>query len=308
MASKPKQSHRGDDSVSSRYVWLLLSFGSHRRICSSYVQRQTQGNQGVRDAVQALQFIHDNIAAFGGDPNSVTLAGQSSGAHLIRAILNAPAAAPLFQRAILHSDPANFGTQTQTTSRAVSDFALSQTGCSDLGCLRSATSGDLLSASTTTVQAGQGIDDSLAASEVWRPFIGSLTGSPFEDDPSGTSSTGKPIIFTNVENEGGSVVGSMLMPTSAGAQSAQLRAYPVTLPRDQLFGQMFNGGRAAALATASQYSMDTPASSSTTAQAVSFSETNDGLRQNIERSSRKACSPAPPGTTLNATPPKPPPT
>ncbi|EST07366.1 Carboxylesterase, type B [Kalmanozyma brasiliensis GHG001] len=228
----------------------------------------TPGNQGVRDAIQALQFVHDNIASFGGDPNSVTLAGQSSGAHLIRALLNAPSAAPLFQRAILHSDPANFGTQSRTTSQKVSDFALSQTGCSDLACLRSQSADDLLGASMSTLQAGQSIDPSVAMTEVFRPFTGALTASPFENDPSRSSSTGKPIIFTNVENESGSVVGSMLQPTSAGAQNAQMQAYPMSLSRDQLLGQMFNAGRSTSLSSAPQYSVDMKA--------------NDGLRQNLE--------------------------
>ncbi|TKY87540.1 hypothetical protein EX895_003554 [Sporisorium graminicola] len=238
-----------------------------------------QGNQGSRDAIQALQFIHDNIAAFGGDPNRVTLAGQSSGAHLIRSLLNAPSAAPLFARAILHSDPANFGTQTLSTSKAVSDFALSQTDCSDLACLRSMSAADLLSASATTVQAGQSISASVAEGEVWRPFLGALTGSAFEHKPSG----GKPIIFTNVENEGGSAVGTMLLPTGADASSAELRAYPVTMTREQLLGEMFNAGRGEALSNATQYGMNTNTSAyPPPAHIELYTQSNDSLRRNLD--------------------------
>lgn len=242
-----------------------------------------QGNQGVRDAIQALRFVHDNMASFGGDPNRITLAGQSSGAHLIRSLLNARSASWLFQQVILHSDPANFGTQTAQTSEQVSDFALQQTGCSDLDCLRSMSANDVLGASTAAVQAGRDIDPSVALTEVWRPFIDSLTGTAFEENPSDALSRAKPIIFTNVENEGGSAVGSLLLPTGAEAQRAQLRSYPISLTRQQLLDQMFNNGRASTLSNASQYAIDSNTSAyPSPAQVQLYSQSKDGLRRNLE--------------------------
>ncbi len=62
-------------------------------------------NFAVRDIVASLQFLHKVVASFGGDASKITIAGQSSGANLIRALLAAPSVAPLFQSAILHSDP-----------------------------------------------------------------------------------------------------------------------------------------------------------------------------------------------------------
>lgn len=242
------------------------------------------GNQGIRDAILALQFIRDNIAYFGGDPNSITLAGQSSGAHLIRALLDSDSAVSLFHRAVLHSDPANIGTQTLATSELVSQYALSQTNCTDLACLRAMSAQDVLEASTQTAQAGQSIDGAVSAAEVWRPFIGTLTGPPFEVNPSGALG-GKPIIFTNVENEGGSAVGDLLMPTAPGATTAELRAYPVSLTREQLLEQMFNDNRASVLSSAQQYGMNSSSTSSYPSpdQAQPFSIAEDGLRQNLER-------------------------
>ncbi|KAJ1024130.1 hypothetical protein NDA16_002969 [Ustilago loliicola] len=246
---------------------------------SSSSPNEVQGNQGIRDAIQALSFIKDNIAAFGGDPNAVALAGQSSGAHLIRALLNSPSASPLFSKAILHSDPANFGTQTLTTSKTVSQFAMDRTSCSDLACLRGLLASDILDASSATAQAGQSIEDAVAVSEGFRPFIGSLTGSPFEADP---TAGGKPIIFTNVENEAGSAVGQMLLPTSPGATSAQLRAYPVALGREQLLEQMFNGGRAQTLSSAAQYSMTSNTSFPPGSRVQVYASADDSLRRNLE--------------------------
>jgi carboxylesterase type B len=62
-------------------------------------------NFAVRDIITSLHFLQKVVPSFGGDPSKITVAGQSSGANLIRALLAAPSAAPLFKSAILHSDP-----------------------------------------------------------------------------------------------------------------------------------------------------------------------------------------------------------
>ena len=61
------------------------------------------GNWGTLDAIAALRWVHENIAAFGGDPNRVTLFGQSSGAGLISQLLGAEPAWPYYHRVILES-------------------------------------------------------------------------------------------------------------------------------------------------------------------------------------------------------------
>lgn len=63
-------------------------------------------NRGVLDWLAALEWVRDNIAAFGGDPGNVTIAGQSAGAAAVATLLTMPRAQGLFRRAIVMSGSA----------------------------------------------------------------------------------------------------------------------------------------------------------------------------------------------------------
>jgi para-nitrobenzyl esterase len=65
-------------------------------------------NRGLLDQVAALEWVRDCIRAFGGDPDRVTLFGQSAGGGSVAALLAMPRAAGLFQRAIVQSMPGTF--------------------------------------------------------------------------------------------------------------------------------------------------------------------------------------------------------
>lgn len=60
-------------------------------------------NIGIRDQIAAMQWVHDTIAAFGGDPDNVTIFGESAGAISVGVLLVRPAAKGLFKRAIMQS-------------------------------------------------------------------------------------------------------------------------------------------------------------------------------------------------------------
>ncbi|MBX0300028.1 carboxylesterase/lipase family protein [Cryobacterium sp. 1639] len=70
-------------------------------------ERPFESNLGLRDQVAALAWVRDNIRAFGGDPDAVTLFGESAGGNAVTTLMTVPAAMGLFQRAIAQSAPPN---------------------------------------------------------------------------------------------------------------------------------------------------------------------------------------------------------
>lgn len=84
-------------------------------------------NRGLLDQVEALRWVRDNIAAFGGDPGNVTIAGQSSGAASIACLMVMDRARGLFHRAIAHS-PAS-PCYTREISEATTREIAAAAGC-----------------------------------------------------------------------------------------------------------------------------------------------------------------------------------
>ncbi len=67
--------------------------------------QQFENNLGIRDQIAALKWVHENIAAFGGDPQEVTIFGESAGGTSVETLLSAKLAKGLFNKAIIESGP-----------------------------------------------------------------------------------------------------------------------------------------------------------------------------------------------------------
>ena len=88
--------------VSINYRMGVLGYLAHPELGAESAGGLS-GNYGLLDQVAALQWVRDNIAAFGGDPGNVTIAGESAGALSVMYLMASPGARGLFHRAVVQS-------------------------------------------------------------------------------------------------------------------------------------------------------------------------------------------------------------
>jgi para-nitrobenzyl esterase len=105
------------------------------------------GNAGTLDMVAALEWIRDNIAAFGGDPGNITIFGESGGGAKVSTLLAMPRAKGLFHRAIIQSGAA-VRLRTKDRALALTECVLQHLGAAaaTVAALQAVPLGDLLAA------------------------------------------------------------------------------------------------------------------------------------------------------------------
>jgi para-nitrobenzyl esterase len=99
---------RGVVLVMLQYRLGVFGFISHPEL-SAESEHAASGNYALLDQIAALQWVRDNIAAFGGDPANVTIFGQSAGAQDVGLLMLTPLSAGLFDKAVAQSGTATFG-------------------------------------------------------------------------------------------------------------------------------------------------------------------------------------------------------
>jgi para-nitrobenzyl esterase len=97
--------------VTINYRLGRLGFFAHPALSQAYPD-EPKGNYGYMDQIAALQWVQDNVAAFGGDPKNVTIFGFSAGGVSVHSLLTIPAAKGLFHKAICQSSGGRDGVLT----------------------------------------------------------------------------------------------------------------------------------------------------------------------------------------------------
>lgn len=113
--------------VTLNYRLGLLGFLAHPNLESD------GGNFGLMDQQQALRWVKENAAAFGGDPDNVTIFGESAGGHSVMSHIVSPRAEDekLFQRAIVQSGSYAPFQQSKAAAQATGETAATALGCAD---------------------------------------------------------------------------------------------------------------------------------------------------------------------------------
>ncbi len=155
------------------------------------------GNWGLLDQRAVLQWVRDNLSAWGGDVDRVTIQGESAGAGSVSCHMTSPLSWPLFHRAIMESGPiaaqwiALAASDAETSFRTVA----ANLRCDDVDCMRSKSAEDVLDASRSGIIDHDMID--------WAPVV---DGVVLAEEPRVLLAAGRfhrvPVLLGTNKNEG----------------------------------------------------------------------------------------------------------
>ena len=196
--------------VTINYRLNVFGFLAHPAL-SAESPHGASGNYGLLDMVAGLEWVRDNIAAFGGDPDRVTIFGESAGGGAVMSVMLMPQSEGLFHRAIAQSNwihgwdrPLAGDAGDLTPAEAQGTAVAAALGAGDLdpeaalAAMRAASAGDVLAA----IGAGAG-SPFLRTGHVWAPNV---DGWAIPDDPLALYAEGRqhpvPLVVGMNGNEG----------------------------------------------------------------------------------------------------------
>jgi para-nitrobenzyl esterase len=134
--------------VAANYRLGPFGFLGHAALTAEDPAYPSSGNYGFLDQRATLAWVHDHIAAFGGNPYDVTIAGQSAGAHSVSLHVVSPGSAGYFSRAIMQSGYGSTRWPTLADAESLGNQFAAALGCTDtlqvLSCMRSKTRDQVL--------------------------------------------------------------------------------------------------------------------------------------------------------------------
>lgn len=180
------------------------------------------GNMGLLDQIEALRWIKANAAAFGGDPEQITVFGESAGGISVCALMGAPLADSLFQRAIIESGNCSLMASTQPSPRwtktvfEVGEEVVSGLGCDAgdrLSCLRALSASEIVGATEVSAFSGGLLTNEFTYGPTVDGVV--LPKTPFERIAAGEGPKREVLVGSN-GNEGALFTSTDVILTSQG--------------------------------------------------------------------------------------------
>lgn len=167
------------------------------------VAEDVKGNAGFMDQQLAMKWVKDNIKNFGGDPEKITIFGESAGAMSVGLhLVSAPGSKDLFRAGIMESNPYALTFKTVEEAQHIGLVFKEMVDCKDLACLRAKPFAELMSAELFLETAKTTIFPGLQFYLTWTPVVDGdvITKDPFLAIEDGDLD--KPIILGTNHGEG----------------------------------------------------------------------------------------------------------
>ncbi|HEY4116050.1 MAG TPA: carboxylesterase/lipase family protein [Rhizomicrobium sp.] len=161
------------------------------------------GSEGIADQVMALNWVKRNIALFGGDPDNVTVFGESAGGMSVACLLAMPAARGLFHKGIMQSGSAHIG-HTRERSARVAQVVMQKLGIAagEVDKLADVTPAELIEAQVAMFAETHEGDAKRLGEVMFQPTIdGSLIAAPPIDSIRAGSGAGIPVLAGTTKEE-----------------------------------------------------------------------------------------------------------